>query len=122
MPTIVALLSDFGTQDHYVGAMKGAVLSVCPDAQLVDVVHDLAPHDVEAGSFVLAAAVEAFPAGTGFLAVVDPGVGASRRGLAPRTEGPRLVAPHHPGLAPPLAHPHAARGSALHPVRLLPVP
>ena len=93
MPTIVALLSDFGTQDHYVGAMKGAVLSVCPDAQLVDVVHDLAPHDVEAGSFVLASAVEAFPTGTVFLAVVDPGVGTGRRALAVEKDGRRFVAP-----------------------------
>src|ERR1700720_2814693 len=93
MRPIVALLSDFGTQDHYVGAMKGAVLSVCPDAQLVDVVHELAPHDVEAGSVVLAAAVEAFPAGTVFLAVVDPGVGTSRRALAVQTEAHRFVAP-----------------------------
>jgi S-adenosylmethionine hydrolase len=93
MPPIVALLSDFGTQDHYVGAMKGAVLSVCADAQLVDLVHDLPPHDVEAGSFVLASAVEAFPTGTVFLAVVDPGVGTSRRALAVEKDGRRFVAP-----------------------------
>jgi S-adenosylmethionine hydrolase len=93
MPPIVALLSDFGTQDHYVGAMKGAVLSVCPDAQLVDLVHDLPPHDVEAGAFALAAAVSAFPAGTVFLAVVDPGVGTARRGLAAQTGGHLFVAP-----------------------------
>src|SRR4051812_47178423 len=93
MPPIVALLSDFGTQDHYVGAMKGAVLSVCADAQLVDVVHDLAPHDVAAASFVLASAVDAFPTGTVFLAVVDPGVGTHRRALAVEKEGRRFVAP-----------------------------
>jgi len=113
MPTIVALLSDFGTQDHYVGAMKGAVLSVCPDAQLVDVVHELAPHDVEAGSFVLAAAVEAFPAGTVFLAVVDPGVGTSRRALAVQTEAHRFVAPDNGLLTHILADHHAARVHAI---------
>jgi hypothetical protein len=108
MPTIVALLSDFGTQDHYVGAMKGAVLSVCPDAQLVDVVHDLVPHDVEAGSFVLASSVEAFPTGTVFLAVVDPGVGTARRALAVEKDGRRFVAPDN-GL---LTHVLAGAGEA----------
>jgi S-adenosylmethionine hydrolase len=113
MRTIVALLSDFGTQDHYVAAMKGAVLSVCPDAQLVDVVHDLAPHDVEAGSFVLAAAVEGFPAGTVFLAVVDPGVGTSRRSLAVQTEAHRFVAPDNGLLTHILADHHTARVHAI---------
>jgi hypothetical protein len=93
MRPIVALVTDFGTQDHYVGAMKGAVLSVCPEAQLVDVVHDLPPHDVHAGSFAVAAAAEAFPAGTVFLAVVDPGVGTARRALAVQTEAHRFIAP-----------------------------
>jgi S-adenosyl-L-methionine hydrolase (adenosine-forming) len=113
MPPIVALLSDFGTQDHYVGAMKGAVLSVCPDAQLVDVVHDLEPHDVEAGSFVLAAAVDAFPTGTVFLAVVDPGVGTARRALAVQTEGHRFVAPDNGLLTLVLAGHGGARVHAI---------
>src|SRR5712691_8232674 len=108
MPPIVALLSDFGTQDHYVGAMKGAVLSVCPEAQLVDVVHDLPPHDVAAGCFALAASVEAFPTGTVFLAVVDPGVGTARRALAAEAEGRRFVAPDNGLLTLVLAdHPEA---------------
>ncbi len=108
MRPIVALLSDFGTQDHYVGAMKGAVLSVCPDAQLVDVVHELPPHDVGAGSYALVAATEGFPAGTVFLAVVDPGVGTSRRGLAVQTEAHRFVAPDNGLLTEVLAdHPEA---------------
>jgi S-adenosylmethionine hydrolase len=108
MRPIVALLSDFGTQDHYVGAMKGAVLSVCPEAQLVDVVHDLPPHDVESGSFALAAAADAFPPGTVFLAVVDPGVGTPRRGLAMQTPAHRFVAPDNGLLTLVLAdHPDA---------------
>jgi len=111
--TIIALLSDFGTQDHYVGAMKGAILSVCPEAQIVDVVHDLAPHDVETGSFVLAASVEAFPAGTVFLAVVDPGVGTSRRALVVQTEAHRFVAPDNGLLTHILADHHTARVHAI---------
>lgn len=109
MPPIVALLSDFGTQDHYVGAMKGAVLSVCPDAQLVDLVHDLPPHDVEAGAFALAAATSSFPPGTVFLAVVDPGVGTSRRGLAAQAGAHLFVAPDNGLLSLVLADHPAAR-------------
>jgi S-adenosylmethionine hydrolase len=79
---IIALLTDFGTRDHYVGAMKGAILSVAPSATLVDVLHEIPPGDVGGAAFALAAARPAFPAGTVFVAVVDPGVGSSRRGLA----------------------------------------
>jgi S-adenosylmethionine hydrolase len=80
--SIIALLTDFGLQDHYVGAMKGAILGACPSATLVDVSHDIPAHDVAAGALALAAAVPAFPAATVFVAVVDPGVGSRRRALA----------------------------------------
>jgi S-adenosylmethionine hydrolase len=80
-PTI-ALLTDFGTRDHYAGTMKGVILGICPDATLVDISHDIPPHDVLAGALELAAAYRYFPPGTVFLAVVDPGVGSTRRGLA----------------------------------------
>jgi S-adenosylmethionine hydrolase len=82
MRPLVALLSDFGTRDHYVGAVKGAVLSVCPDASVVDILHEVPAHDVAAGAFALAEAYRDFPRGTVFVAVVDPGVGSERRGLA----------------------------------------
>jgi len=82
MPPVIALLSDFGLRDHYVGAMKGAILAVCPEATLVDVVHELPAHDVAAGALALDAAYRHFPGGTVFLAVVDPGVGSERRPLA----------------------------------------
>lgn len=90
---IIALLTDFGLRDHYVGAMKGAILSVRPDATLVDIVHELPPHDVEAGALALAAACPAFPRGTVFVAVVDPGVGSARRGLAAAAGDWTFVAP-----------------------------
>ena len=93
MPPIVALLSDFGTEDHYVGAMKGAVLTTCPEATLVDIVHELPAHDVTAGALSLAAAYRSFPAGTVFVAVVDPGVGSGRRGLALEAGGYLFVGP-----------------------------
>ncbi|HVQ30706.1 MAG TPA: SAM-dependent chlorinase/fluorinase, partial [Vicinamibacteria bacterium] len=93
MARIIALLTDFGTVDPYVGAMKGAILSVCPDATLVDLVHDLPAHDVLAAALALDAAHPVFPAGTVFVAVVDPGVGSARRGLAIRAGAHTFVGP-----------------------------
>src|SRR5262245_42062370 len=90
---IVALLTDFGTKDHYTGALKGVVLSVCPDATLVDIGHDIPAHDVVAGALELAACYRYFPIGTIFLVVVDPGVGSSRRGIAADIGDYRFVAP-----------------------------
>jgi S-adenosyl-L-methionine hydrolase (adenosine-forming) len=106
---IVALLTDFGTRDHYVGAVKGAVLSVCPDAVIVDVTHEVAPHDVPEGAFALAAAYRAFPRGATFVAVVDPGVGTARRGVAIDAGGRRFVGPDNGLFTLVLAdHPEAA--------------
>jgi S-adenosylmethionine hydrolase len=90
---IVALLTDFGLRDHYVGTMKGVILSVCPDATLVDITHDIPPQDIRTGALELAAASPYFPGGTVFLAVVDPGVGSQRRGLAADAGGYRFVGP-----------------------------
>lgn len=90
---VVALLTDFGTKDHYAGTMKGVVLSICPDASLVDVSHEVPAHDVLAGALELAACYQVFPPGTIFLAVVDPGVGSARLGIAAEAGGYRFVAP-----------------------------
>jgi S-adenosylmethionine hydrolase len=90
---VIALLSDFGTRDHYAGTMKGVALGICPDATLVDITHDVPPHDVLAGALELAAAYRYFPPGTIFLVVVDPGVGSGRRGIAAETGEYRFVAP-----------------------------
>ena len=90
---VIALLTDFGTRDHYAGTMKGVALSICPDATLVDISHDVPPHDVMAGALELAAAYRYFPSGTIFLVVVDPGVGSARVGLAADTADYRFVAP-----------------------------
>jgi S-adenosyl-L-methionine hydrolase (adenosine-forming) len=90
---IVALLTDFGTRDHYVGAMKAVILSVCPDATLVDITHDIPPQDILTGALELAAACRYFPAATVFAAVVDPGVGTRRRGIATDAGGYRFVGP-----------------------------
>ncbi len=90
---VVALLSDFGFRDHYVGAMKGVLLNICPDATLVDISHDVPAHDVLTAALELAAAYRYFPAGSVFLVVVDPGVGSDRRGVAADTGDYRFVAP-----------------------------
>jgi S-adenosyl-L-methionine hydrolase (adenosine-forming) len=90
---VVALLTDFGTRDHYVGAMRGVILGICPDATLVDITHDIPPQDVTTAALELAAAYGFFPAGTVFLCVVDPGVGSSRKALAAGAGGHRFVAP-----------------------------
>ena len=90
---VIALLTDFGTRDHYAGAMKGVALGICPDAMLVDVTHEVPAHDVVAGAFELAACYRYFPSGTVFLVVVDPAVGSSRRGIAAEAGDYKFVAP-----------------------------
>jgi S-adenosylmethionine hydrolase len=89
----IALLTDFGTRDHYVGVMKGVMLGINPDAVLVDLTHDLPPHDIAAAASELAAVYRYFPAGTIFLVVIDPGVGSARRGIAAEAGDWRFVAP-----------------------------
>ena len=90
---VIALLTDFGTRDHYAGTMKAVILGVCPDVTLVDITHDIPPHDVLTASLELAACYKYFPAATIFLVVVDPGVGSTRRGIGADTGDYRFVAP-----------------------------
>jgi S-adenosyl-L-methionine hydrolase (adenosine-forming) len=90
---IITLTTDFGSSDPYAGAMKGAILSVNPRAQIVDITHDIPAHDVERAAFVLAAAAATFPSGTVHVTVVDPGVGTDRRILAAATREHVFLAP-----------------------------
>ena len=76
---MISLLTDFGTADYFVGAVKGAILSVNPSAVIVDITHEIPPQDVAAGAFTLLAAYKTFPPRTIHMAVVDPGVGSTRR-------------------------------------------
>ncbi|HUU59160.1 MAG TPA: SAM-dependent chlorinase/fluorinase [Phycisphaerae bacterium] len=76
---LVTLLTDFGTQDPYVAAMKGTILSICPRAQIVDLCHGVPAHDILAGAFILTECAPTFPADTLHVVVVDPGVGTRRR-------------------------------------------
>jgi len=75
---IVALLTDFGVRDPFVGVMKGVILGIFPHARLIDLTHEVEPQDVRAGAFALEGAWRYFPEGTVFVSIVDPGVGTGR--------------------------------------------
>lgn len=90
---VITLLTDFGVRDHYVGVLKGVILSIVPTAALVDLSHEVAPQAVGEGAFLLLASHRYFPPGTVHLAVVDPGVGTSRRAVAVQTQRATFVGP-----------------------------
>ena len=99
----ITLLSDFGAADAFVGQMKGVICSVLggETAALVDLAHDVPPQDIFTGAFLLWSAVDAFAGDTVHLAVVDPGVGSARKGIAIRSRrGPLLVGPDNGLLVP----------------------
>jgi S-adenosylmethionine hydrolase len=90
----IALLTDFGYRDHYVGVMKGVIASIAPAANVIDVTHGIAPQAIAAGSLVLAQSWRYFPPHTIFVAVVDPGVGTNRRPIAVETTaGAHFIGP-----------------------------
>jgi len=90
----IAILTDFGYRDHYVGAMKGVIAGIAPAVRVIDITHGIPPQSVMAGALALAQSWRFFPKGTIFLAVVDPGVGTSRLPIAiDTTSGARFVGP-----------------------------
>lgn len=90
---LVALLTDFGTKDSYVGMMKGVMKKTAPDVDFIDVTHHITPQNVREGAFALMNAYRYFPTRTIFLVVVDPGVGTQRRSIAVQTQEYFFVAP-----------------------------
>jgi S-adenosylmethionine hydrolase len=90
---IVTLLTDFGLDDAYVGAMKGAILAVNPRASLIDLTHGVRPFNVLQGAFLLDSAWRSFPVGSVHVAVVDPGVGTARKAIAFRAAEHYFVGP-----------------------------
>ncbi|MEX0663177.1 MAG: SAM-dependent chlorinase/fluorinase [Acidimicrobiia bacterium] len=102
-PPLVAFLSDYGLADEFVGVCKGVMLGVAPDLQVVDITHELPPHDVRAGALALVRAVQYLPEGAVVLAVVDPGVATDRRLVAVETDGATLLGPDNGLLAPAVA-------------------
>jgi S-adenosylmethionine hydrolase len=91
--SIVALLTDFGTDDSYVAEMKGVMLSLNPDLQFVDITHSIPPGDIRRAAYILWRSHVRFPSGTIFLSVVDPGVGGARKILLVQTNEHMFVAP-----------------------------
>ncbi|HLT67239.1 MAG TPA: SAM-dependent chlorinase/fluorinase [Microbacterium sp.] len=89
----ITILTDFGTADGYVAAMKGVIADIAPGAVIDDASHDIPPGDVEAAAFALSRYWRLYPAGTVHLVVVDPGVGSERRAIAARVDGRFFVAP-----------------------------
>lgn len=90
---IITLLTDFGTRDYFVPAVKGVIYTINPEARIVDLTHEIAPQDLASAAFTLAACYREFPKGTIHLAVVDPGVGSERRAIVVEAGGYLFVGP-----------------------------
>jgi hypothetical protein len=106
---IITLTTDFGLIDGYVGTMKGVLLSLCPEAELVDISHEIRPQAVKQAAYVLSTAVPYFPPGTVHLVVVDPTVGSERRPLVIETGRAFYVAPDNGVLSLAFHHDPARR-------------
>jgi S-adenosyl-L-methionine hydrolase (adenosine-forming) len=100
---IITLTSDFGLQDHYVGAMKGVILSRCPLAHLVDITHDIPPFSLYAGAYAIDQTAPFFPPGAIHVVVVDPGVGTDRKPLLVECQHQLYIAPDNGVLSLALA-------------------
>jgi S-adenosylmethionine hydrolase len=96
---LITLTTDFGLSDHYVGAMKGVILSVCPCARIVDISHGVGAFEIAEAAFTLSQAYRYFPRGAVHVVVVDPGVGTSRRPILAQAAGQYFVAPDNGALS-----------------------
>jgi len=103
---MIALITDFGVGSLYVGVMKAVIAVAAPHVPIIDITHDIAPHDIAAGSFALVRAFDYIPEGSVIVAVVDPGVGSERKRIAARIDGRTIVCPDNGLLADTLfGHP-----------------
>ncbi len=107
---VITLLTDFGLRDGYVGVMKGVIWKICPEAQIADITHFIPPQNIRQGAVALLRTVKYFPKGTVHIAVVDPGVGTSRKPLAAEVDGHFFVGPDN-GLFSLIFQEAEARGS-----------
>jgi S-adenosyl-L-methionine hydrolase (adenosine-forming) len=110
----IALLTDFGTEDWFVGTMKGVIATINPKAQVIDLCHDIPPGDIRSGAFGLLASYRYFPRGTIFVAVVDPGVGGPREALLAEAHGCHFIGPDNGLLSYALAGGPPGTGGARH--------
>ncbi|HEX7669082.1 MAG TPA: SAM-dependent chlorinase/fluorinase, partial [Polyangiaceae bacterium] len=115
---VIVLLTDFGTVDPFVGVMKGAVLTRCPEATLVDLSHEVPPQAVSEGAFLLERCFRGFPEGSIFVAVVDPGVGTERRALVVSAHRRSFVGPDNGLLAATASLDPEAQAFVIDPNRL----
>jgi len=93
MRPVISLTTDFGTTDHFVGTMKGVIAKICPDANVIDITHDIPAYNVLEGALSIWPAWRYFPALTIHVLVVDPGVGSERRPILARIGGHYFIAP-----------------------------
>jgi hypothetical protein len=91
MKKIIALITDFGLHDHFVGTMKGVILGVDPDIKIFDISHQIQPQNILEAGYILLDTLPYWPPDTTFVAVVDPGVGTDRRSLVVRTGTEHMV-------------------------------
>jgi S-adenosyl-L-methionine hydrolase (adenosine-forming) len=91
--SIITILSDFGVEDEYIGVMKGVMLSICPEASIVDITHRIDPQDIAQAAYLLPSYYHYFPAGTVHTVVVDPGVGSQRNVLVVHLGEQFFIAP-----------------------------
>jgi S-adenosyl-L-methionine hydrolase (adenosine-forming) len=90
---LITLLTDFGDRDWFVASVKGAILSIHPEARIVDLSHQIVPHRIDEAGYFLKSCYREFPEGTIHVVVVDPGVGSARRAIAVKTERYVFLAP-----------------------------
>ena len=119
MGSVITLTTDFGYDDAYVAAVKGAILSINPEARVVDVTHSIEPQNVQQAAFILSAAYRYFPKHTIHVAIVDPGVGSEREGIILKTHSAVFVAPDNGILSYVLGDLLPAESTAVQPDRRL---
>jgi len=110
IPPIITLITDFGFVDHYVGTMKGVLLSRCPDARLIDISHEIPAFSIHAGAYAIDQAAPYFPPGTVHVVVVDPGVGTERKAILVEALEQYFIAPDNGVLSLILARDQNAKG------------
>jgi len=106
---ILTLTTDFGLGDHFVGTMKGVILGICPQVQIVDISHGVTPFEIGEGAYLIAQAYRYFPKKTVHVVVVDPGVGTARRPILMEAAGQYFVAPDNGVLSLVLAREAGAK-------------
>lgn len=115
--SIITLMTDFGLRDSHVGAMKGVIWSIAPQAQIADITHLISPQNVREGAQILRRAAPYYPSGTIHVAVVDPGVGTERRPIAGRLGDHYIVGPDN-GIFTALWEYHEGQGGRVEFVHL----